>query len=248
VDREFTGELRPYTRAVLEGTELHRLAILAAALLAGLCAACGGPTISDVPGFLSQAKATIDQTQSLHFNLTSDNAQGPGIILTAADGDAKRPNAFSGTLHVNDAGLPLQVGIVSLGGQFYAELPFHSSYEKAKPEDYGFGDPAQLLDPNTGLSSLLSLAKSPALSDQKRLSGENLQLVTCTLPGDRIAALLVSADPSRDVKATFWINPDTHQTREVDLVGPFASKDHDTTYHLVLTNFGENVTVTAPAS
>ena len=226
---------------------MRRLVIVVIAALSALCAGCG-QTISDIPGFLGQAKTTLDQDQSLHFSLTSENAQGPGIILTGAEGDAKRPNAFTGVLHVVADGAPLQVSIVSVGGTFFAELPFTSTYKKAKPQDYGFGDPAQLLDPDKGLSSLLTAAKSPSLGDQKRLNGETVQLVNCTLPGDRIAALLTSADPSQDVQATFWIDPDSHQTLEVDLTGPFLTKAHTTTYHLMLSNIGANLTVTPPAS
>lgn len=168
------------------------------------------------------------------------------MILTGAEGDAKRPSAFSGTLHISASGAPLTVNIVSIGGTFYAELPFTTTYKVAKPSDYGFGDPALFLDPDRGLSSLLTQAKSPHLGDQKRLNGEELQLVECSLPGDRIASLLTSADPNRDVQAVFWINPSNHETREVDLTGPFLAKGLDTTYHLVLTNYGQNVTVTAP--
>jgi lipoprotein LprG len=231
----------------MEGVNIRRrLGSVAAVAASAVAFGCGGPAITDVPGFLAQAKATIDHTPSLHVALTSENARGTGVVLTGADADAKRPNSFAGALHVSAGGAPLTVSIVSISGTFYAELPFTTSYKVAKPQDFGFGDPAQLLDPDRGLSSLLTQAKNPQAGDTKRLNGEELQLITCTLPGDRIAALLTSADPSRDVQATFWINATSHETREVDLTGPFVAKDHNTTYHLVLTNYGQNVTVTTP--
>lgn len=190
----------------------------------------------------------MDGTSALHFTLTSENAQASGVVLTGAEGDAKRPAAFSGTLDVSVGPLASSVEIVSVGGTFWASsLLSGGRFKVDQPSKYGFGDPALLLDKDNGLSSLLIEAKNPQLGDQKRLNGEQLQLVTCTLPGARIGQLLTSADPSRDVRATFWINPDSHELREVDLTGPFVAKDHDTTYHLVLTNYGENVTVTPPA-
>jgi hypothetical protein len=61
-----------------------------------------------------------------------------------------------------------------------------------------------------------------------------------------VAALLTSADPSKSVAATFGIDTSNNQLRRVVLTGPFISKGTDTTYTLVLTNYGENVSVTPP--
>jgi hypothetical protein len=195
---------------------------------------------------LKQAKATIDGASSLHFTLSSENVRGSGLLLTGGDGDAKRPDSFSGTLAVSTGGVPISIPIVSVGGKFYAQLPLQTRYSIASPAQYGFGDPAQLLDPNNGLSSLLTEARNPKVGDSTRRNGEELQEVSAALPGPRVSALLVSADPSRDVQAVFRINLDTNQTRQVDLIGPFFAKDHDSTFHLVLDKYGENVSITAP--
>ena len=61
-----------------------------------------------------------------------------------------------------------------------------------------------------------------------------------------MAALLTSADPSKSVAATFGIDTGTSQLRRVVLTGPFVSTSTDSTYTLVLTNYGENVSVTPP--
>lgn len=209
---------------------------------------CGGTTVPDAATFLAQAKAKVDAAAGLHFVLTSDNARGGRVALTGAEGHARRPNAFTGVLHVAVGGAPLQVSVVSINGTFYAQPPFSSHFGPEQPSNYGFGDPGRLLDPSRGLSSLYTLARSPTLGDRTRYQGEELQEVRCTLPGDRVGALLTSADPSRNVQATFRIDPATQETRQVDLTGPFLVKDHDTTYHLLLDMYGENVTVTAPPS
>lgn len=216
-------------------------------IVALLLVVCGcGPSPPDAPTLLKQAKSTIDQTGSLHFTLTSENVQGKGILLTGAEGNFKRPDGFAGTLAVRTGSLPLTVSIVSVRAKFYAKLPFHPSYEVASPAQYGFGDPALLLDRNTGLSSLLAQARNPQDGDSSRRNGEQLQEVRCTLPGARVGTLLTSADPSRDVQAVFRINLESNQTREVVLTGPFFQKDNDSTFHLILDMYGENVSVTAP--
>lgn len=201
----------------------------------------------DPATLLRNAKSTIDGTEALHFTLTSENAKGSGLVLSGGEGDARRkPDAFTGTLTVTLAGAPLTVRIVSVGGTFYAQEPFATHYKVATPQQYGFGDPTVLLNPDKGLSSLLVQAKNPQLGDQTRYQGEALQQVKAQLPGQLVANLLVSADPSQDVSAVFGIDPSNNQLRTVDLVGPFFAKGENATFHLVLADYGENVTITPP--
>ena len=66
-------------------------------------------------------------------------------------------------------------------------------------------------------------------------------------PGRPSLQLLTSADPSKTVAATFGIDTSTNQLRRVVLTGPFVSAANtNTSYTLVLTNYGENVSVTPP--
>ncbi len=141
----------------------------------------------------------------------------------------------------------MTVRIVSTGGQFLVELPFTAHYEKANPSDYGFGDPAVLLDPNKGLSSLLVQALSAHTADRDRLNGEELDEVDVSLPGDRAAALLTSADKSKPVSGRIGIAVSDHQVRRVVLTGPFFDASRDSTFTLVLDRYGENVAITPPA-
>jgi lipoprotein LprG len=81
-----------------------------------------------------------------------------------------------------------------------------------------------------------------------RYNGEALHEIGCMLPGKAVAALLTSADPSKDVAATFGIDTTTNQLRRVVLIGPFVTVAKDSTYTLILANYGENVSITPPPS
>jgi len=211
-------------------------------------AGCGSSSPQlDARSLLRQGKQSIDSSQSVHFALSSSGAQGSGTMIVGGDGDARRPDGFSGTLTVMQAGFTVKVGIVSSGGTFYARLPFSSGYQKTDPTQYGFGDPATLLDPNRGLSSLLVDATAASYAGRDRLQGEELDEVDVTLPGDRVAALLTSADKSKPVTGKIGMDASTHQIRRVVLTGPFFDAQHDSTYTLVLDRYGENVTITPPA-
>jgi LppX_LprAFG lipoprotein len=213
-------------------------------------AGCGSsPAPSpDARAVLQQAKQAIDSATAVHFSLTSTGAaSASGTAISAADGDAHRPDGFSGTLTVLQSGFTVKVHIVSARGTFYVQLPFTSRFEPTDPGKYGFGDPATLLDPDKGLSSLLVEALSARLGDRDRLQGEELEEVEVTLPGQRVRDLLTSADPSQAVTGRIGIAVDTHQIRRVVLTGPFFDAHTKSTYTLVLDRYGENVSITPPA-
>lgn len=219
---------------------------LAVAALSTALLGCGNPP-PDPTQLLRDAKQSIDGAPSLHFTLSSQNVTGTGPLITGGQGVAKRPDGFAGSLSVVASGFTVSVDVVSTGGVFYARTPLDTSFTKTDPATYGFGDPGKLLDPGTGLSTLLPVCASPANRDADRLNGEQLDEVSCSMPGDRVAALLTSADPSQRVQATVGVDASTHQLRRVVLVGPFFDKTHPSTFTVVLDNYGANVSITPPA-
>ena len=222
-----------------------RLLVLGASLT--VVAACGSPAAPDPSQLLKDAKTSIDGAPTVHFTLTSQGVTGTGTLITGGQGDASRPNSFAGSLSVVAGGFPVTVKIVSTGGVFYAQTPLSSSYDKTDPGAYGFGDPAQLLDPSHGLSSLLTACTGATNQAADLLNGEQLDEVGCSIPGTLVAKLLTSADPSQSVQATVGVDASTHQLRRVALVGPFFEKAHNSTFTVVLDKYGENVTITPPA-
>jgi hypothetical protein len=238
--------MRPFS----EGTSipgLRRLAIVATASLL-ILSGCGGAPALNATSLLQKSKAVLDGTSSFHFTLSSSNVTGTGPLLTGGSGDMKRPASMKGTLQVSIYGLALSVPVVSSGGTFWVKLPTSSSFTSADPTDYGFADPAELISPTDGLSSLLLRCRSPQVESDDRYNGEALHEIGCTLPGPAVAALLTSADPSKNVAATFGIDTSTNQLRRVVLIGPFVTASVNSTYALILANYGENISVTPPAS
>jgi len=238
-----------YTRPRHGGLVITRWSRIAVATTASLLtlSGCGSPSIN-ATSLLEHTKHVLDDTQSFHFSLSSANVSGSGPLLTAGSGDMQRPASMSGTLQVSADGLAFGVPVVSVGGTFYVKLPTDSGFTAANPGDYGFADPAKLIDPDNGLSSLLLRCQSPQVESDDRYNGEALHEIGCTLPGTAVAALLTSADPSKTVAATFGIDTGSDQLRRVVLTGPFVSKTNNSTYTLIISNYGENVSVTPPAT
>ena len=225
----------------MRGRRCLLVTVTTTAMLAG----CGATPV-DPAQLLRDAKQSIDSATSVHFTLTSQGVTGTGTLITGGTGDALRPAGFAGSLTVLVAGFPLTVSVVSTGGVFYARSPLGGGYTRADPATYGFGDPAQLLDPSRGLSSLLAGCTGAATRDADRLNGEQLDEVACSIPGTLVAALLTSADPSKPVQATIGVADSNHQLRRVALVGPFFDKAHPSTFIVVLDRYGEKVTITPP--
>jgi hypothetical protein len=225
------------------GSSLLALAVFAVPVLAG----CG----SDEPeesaaDLLARAKTVLDEADSAHFVLDSEGAPDSGTALIGGEGDIARPSSFAGTLKVRALGSALDLEVVSIDGQVYAQLPFTSSFSVVDPAQFGFGDPGALLDEETGISQLLAEAESAELGEERRVDGEVVREVTAELPGDLVEQILTSADPAQPVQARFSIASESGELRRAVLTGPFFDAEDEATFTVDLSDFGADVEITAP--
>jgi lipoprotein LprG len=217
--------------------------LVAAAVLTGCD---GGQPEESAADLLDRAKTTLDEAESAHFVLASENAPTSGTLLVGGEGDIARPSSFEGTLKVLAMGSTVDLEVVSVDGTVYAQLPFTSSFSVVDPAQFGFGDPGALLDPETGISQLLAEADGAELGDERRVDGEVVREVTADLPGELVEQILTSEDPSTPVQARFSIASESGELRRAELTGPFFSADDDATYVLELSDFGADVEISAP--
>jgi lipoprotein LprG len=221
--------------------------LIALALLAGpALAACSSAPEESADQLLARAKTTLDEAETVHFVLDSEGAPPTTAGVVGGEGDIARPASFAGTLQVQISGAALDLTVISVDGTFYAQLPFRSSFQALDPEQYGFGDPGALLDPDTGISQLLEAAGTPRLGEERRVDGEVVREVTAELPGDLVEQLLTSQDPSRPVAARFSVATESGELRRAELTGPFFTAGDDATYTLDLSDFGADVRISAP--
>ena len=221
---------------------------LAAVSAAAALGACGtsSPTVS-AQTLLQKAKATADAAQSVHFKLSSKNVAMTSTNLVGGEGDLVRPDSLQGAFTVAINGFTANVSVASVNGVFEAKLPFSAHYQKADPASFGLTDPAQLFDPQKGLTNLLAQAQGAKLGPTVRSDGELLDTVDFTVPGTSIP-VLPDANPAQPVNLTAAIDPSTYELRTVTLVGPLTTDKYNSTFILDLTNYNEHVTVTLPAA
>ena len=222
-------------------------AVVMALLTALLIAACGSSTSHlSAPQLLQKAQSTADAASSVHFVLTSKNVAMSGTNLIGGEGDLVRPSSMKGSFSVAVSGFTANVKVIAVGDAFYAQLPFSAHYQKTNPSDYGLTNPAELLDPDKGLTHLLSEAQNPKLGPTVRVGGELLDTVNFTVPGSSIP-VIPDESPSEPVQMTVAINPSNYELRIVTLVGPFTSSSSNSTYVVTLTNYNEHVAITLPS-
>ena len=211
-------------------------------------AACSGDdaTQESPTALLDRAETTLDQTSSVHFTLTSTDVSQTGSRLLGGEGIAARPTAFQGKLDVLVNGGKVSIEIVSVAGKVYAKLPFQSTFAVADPKTLGLSDPALLIDPETGLSRLVSELTDAKTVGEARIDGEVVSEIQGKVPGQVVADVFTSADPGKPVETTAYIVRDSGELRRAVLKGPFFDKGRDSTFTLVLNQYGAKVAISAP--
>lgn len=220
------------------------VAVAAALLVTGCGSSSPKASASEL---LQKAKTTADAASSVHFVLTSRNVALSGTNLVGGQGDMARPSSMKGSFSVAVSGFSANIKVVAVGDAFYAQLPFTSHYQKTNPSDYGLTNPAELLDPDKGLTKLLTEAQNPKLGPTIRVGGELLDTVNFTVPGSSVP-VLPDENPLEPVQVTAAINPSNYELRTVTLVGPFTSSSSNSTYVVTLTNYNEHVSITLPST
>lgn len=229
---------------------LLALMVVAVSLVAGCTGddkSTGAPA-TNAKELLASAKEVIDAADSAHFTITSADVPEGGTALVGGEGSAVRPGQFEGSLEVSFGGTTATVEVISTDGSVYAKLPFASAYAETDPAQFGFADPGRFMDPEKGVSNLLVGATAARRTGSSRIGSEVVQEVEASIPGTIVRDLLVSADPTVPVDATFSIVAKTGQLRRAVVTGPFFDKDVESTFTIVLDRYGEEVDIRAPST
>lgn len=230
---------RRRTRAALA------LAALVAPLVLSSCSGASGSPEKTPEEHLAAAKKQLDETSGVHISLSTDKLPTGVNGLLSADGVGTHDPAFDGSIKVAASGITADADVVAVEGVVYAKLPFTTKFVKIDPADYGAPDPADLLSPEGGLSSLLTAAEDVEAGDQVRDGEAVLSEFTATVPGEAVAAVIPSASADADFDATFTLD-DSDRLAEVVLTGPFYPGGGETTYTVRFAEYGTEKDIRAP--
>jgi lipoprotein LprG len=219
------------------------LAVLAPALAA--CQGGGQPEVTPKQA-LAGAKAELDKTPGVHIVLAAKKLPQNVSGLLSADGVGTHAPAFKGSIKVAAGGITADAKVIATQGKVYAVLPFTTKYAEIRPADYGAPDPAELMSPDGGLSSLLTEARDVTAGKQQRSGDQVLSTYSGTVPGTVVASIIPSADAGQDFDVTFQVSSKDERLHEAVLTGPFYPRGGDVTYTVTFDDYGISPTITAP--
>jgi lipoprotein LprG len=219
-------------------------------LLLLLCVALAGCGGSDEPQqspsqVLGAAKTTLDGTSGVRIGLSTPKLPSGVNGLISATGVGTHAPAFQGTIKVAASGFTADADVVAVDGLVHAKLPFTTKFAVIDPADYSAPDPADLLDPRGGLSSLLTSATGMKADGEVREGRTVLRSYTGTVPGKAVAAVIPSASPSATFDATFTVTDKDRLSRAV-LTGPFYPQAGDVTYTITFDRYDTTKDIKAP--
>ncbi len=222
------------------------LVLAAAALLGGCSDDDAVSDDRDPEEVLQLAKDTLDETTGVNLTLDSEGLPDGLTALKAAEGVGVHPPAFEGEITVVLSGTDFDVPVVAVDDTVYAQIPLTPGWSDVDPEEYGAPDPALLMSPDAGFSSLLPATTDVEEGDSVRGGEDNREVLTeytGTVPGDVVANVIPSAEG--DFDATYTINADG-ELREAVLSGVFYPDTESMTYTIGFQDYGTEQEITAP--
>lgn len=213
----------------------------------GAIAGCTTEPPADPRALLTTAKQRLDAAPTVRFELKGSRLPDAGGYLVSGTGTAKRPASFEGRFRIAVGGVAATVEVVSVNGNLYAQLPFQDDFVRTDADALGIRDPAELLSPKGGLSSLLGEARRPESHGRSRKGQEVLEEVTAQIPGRVVGRFLFVANEGAPIQTTFRVDVETGELREATFRGPFYDESLKTTYALTLDEYGAAVDIEEPA-
>lgn len=195
---------------------------------------------------MAQAKSTLDETSGLHLSLSTDDLPDGVTGIKSADGVANHDPAFDGKITVVLSGQDFEVPVVAVDGKVYVQLPLTPGWQDIDPADYGAPDPAQLMSPDSGLSTLLPATTELEAGESVRGGQDNKEILTeytGTLPSSAVTHVIPTATGDFDVTYTVT---DDDELRSAVLTGDFYDSGDSITYTVDFDDYGTETDIKAP--
>ncbi|HEX6248037.1 MAG TPA: LppX_LprAFG lipoprotein [Nocardioidaceae bacterium] len=218
---------------------------LTALLTLGACTGGAAEDERTPEEVLADAKATLDETSGVRVELATEKLPPRVDGILSAKGVGTHDPAFEGDLKISTGGITADVPVVAAQGKVFAKLPFTTEFVEVDPAAYAAPDPAGLMEPEGGLSSLLTAAEDVEEGDQVRSGEDVLASYTGTVPGETVAAIIPSAAAGSDFDAAFTVD-DEDRLREAVLTGPFYPRGGDVTYTIAFDAYDTSADITVP--
>jgi len=196
---------------------------------------------------MTLAKKTLDETSGVQLDLSTDDLPDGVTGVSKASGIVTHAPAFEGSITVKTALGTFDIPVVGVDHKTYADTPLTNGYSEVDPGDYGAPEPALLIDPDTGVSNLLTATENVEKGEDVRGGKDNKEILTeytGTVPAATVKTLIPSATGD-DFEATYTI-ASNGELRQAVLTGQFYEGADDNTYTVNFTDYGADKDIKAP--
>jgi hypothetical protein len=202
------------------------------------------PTTQQLLATLQKNFRTVS---TFHVVMQVDNAGTPpsgSIQIRNANGDVIMPDKVSAQANIVLSGQVVGVKLISVGSNQYVTDPITGQWRVIK----GVLDPRTLTNPNTGLISLVGKVQNVSQPTNDSVNGTPCWRISGQLNAKYLAFLTGGGVPAGTMLQTSaCIGKADGLPYEVKVVGMAAVGDtSNTTYSFELSNYNENVSITAP--
>lgn len=223
---------------------------LAAVLVLAGCGSDNAATSGKSPDeVMAAAKKTLDATSGVEVSLSASDDPGTDY-LKAADGTiVADPPAFEGTVAGRVSGLSDSgVDVISVDGHLWIKVPLLGTWtDQYSAKDLCAPDPATLLDPDSGVSGLLTSATDLSAGSSERDTNDASVVITPYSGKESLAniqkVLPCANGDSFDV--TFDVTGDG-SLRSAQLTGSFFPDASPITYTIDITKYDVTKDIKAP--
>jgi lipoprotein LprG len=239
---------RTNSRGTWQAVRVRRLLVAALALTLLLCGCSGGSgaaSSSQSPEKrLAAARRNLDSASYVGFTMTATSLPKGLQGLLSATGTGTHAPAFTGTVKVQ-SGVDLTAPLIAVDGRVYAKLPF-AGWSRLNPADYGAPNPADLMDPGGGVSSLLAATEHLHEGGSQRVGDKVLTSIDGTVPGAAMRRVFPSSG-AEDFSVSYLLTDD-NSLDSVRVTGPFypAAGTADVTYDISIDTHARSVDIKAP--
>lgn len=178
----------------------------------------GGQTPADARQVLQQAATAMGSLKSVGVRIATEGT--PPVPVKSGDVKLLKNGDAQGTLAIQQFGLTVQTDFVLVGDALYYKGLTGKGYQKASRKVItSYYDPSALLDPERGITRLLTLVQAPKVEGTEKVNGKDAYKVHGRLPKASISGLIPGID--QDLDGYVWVARDDHRLVRVrgDVVG-----------------------------
>ncbi|MEA2646703.1 MAG: lipoprotein LprG [Chloroflexota bacterium] len=217
--------------------------LVAVTLLLG---ACGSSNV-DAARLLRDAGTAMKAIKTVQLDATF----GPGAklgeyTLASASGRVKLPTDSELVGSVKQGDSVFRVSVLTYGSDTYLKASILPYTRLTAEEAMSYPSAAKLLNPDTGLPSVIGDGKNATVDGTESVDGKDSYKVSAEYPPEALAKPLAPFQVTGPIKATLWIGKDDSLVRRVRISGHIFDATTDTFIEVAFHDFNGPVEIQNP--